>query len=112
VEKAATQFNGVNADHALPNVLIFVNHDDTATLSDLVEVLTGEFHASSGERFPTLVNAYRHMRGQAAAKIDLYVWIDSKTRAVRGYLFNELAPHHMQAVCDLLGLDRNEIGRL
>lgn len=62
----------------------------------------------SGEVVITLAHIAKCIR-EATAKIDVYVWIDSKTRSVRGYLFNE---HRVRAVCDHLRIDRGEISRL
>jgi len=111
VEKAASQFDAVNADRAHPNILVFVNHADATGFGDLLETLTGTFHTSSGEQFPTVRHISGGRIGSARTKIDLYAWIDLKTRRVQGYLFNDLTPHHVQAVCDLLGLDAAAIER-
>jgi hypothetical protein len=51
VEKAATQFDAVNADRAIPNILVFVNHAETTRFNDLLETLTGMFHSDTGERY-------------------------------------------------------------
>lgn len=50
VQKAARQFKAVNPLRHDPNILVLVNHDIAAHYSDLHETLTGEFHASTGER--------------------------------------------------------------
>jgi hypothetical protein len=52
IEKAVTQFDTVNPDRSLPNVLVFVNHDDHASFNDLYETVTGYARAQSGERYP------------------------------------------------------------
>ena len=111
VEKAASQFDAVNADRAVPNILVFVNHADGTGFGDLRETLTGMFHAVSGERFPTVRHISEGRIGEARTRIDLYVWIDRKTRRIQGYLFNDLAPEHVEGVCDLLGLDSKSIRR-
>src|SRR5262249_40989390 len=54
VDKAASQFDAVNGGHAVPNILVFVNHAVASGFGDLHETLTGMFHSESGERFPTM----------------------------------------------------------
>jgi hypothetical protein len=49
--------------------------------------------------------------GEARSKIDLYGWVDVKTRRVQGYLFNDANPKHLETVCALLGIDENAIER-
>lgn len=39
--KAVAQFNSVNAPHAVPNILMIVNHDTFSYESDFVEAVTG-----------------------------------------------------------------------
>ena len=43
IEKAVRQFDAVNPDHGVPNVLVLVNHDDNSGFADLCETLTGQF---------------------------------------------------------------------
>jgi hypothetical protein len=111
VAKAATQFDAVNADRAIPNILIFVNHADASGFADLRETLTGTFFAASGEQYKTLIHIAEGRIGEARSKIDLYGWIDAKTRRVQAYLFNDANPKHVVTVCALLGIDRNAIQR-
>jgi len=102
VEKAATQFDGANKDRLLPNILVFVNHDDASGFGDLVETLTGHFHASDGKRYPTVTHISRRITG-AAGTVDLYVWVDVKGQKP-SYLFNSDSKH-VDTICDLLGID-------
>ncbi len=39
IQKAATQFDAVNQDQIVPNILIFVNHDTDSRYGDLREAL-------------------------------------------------------------------------
>ena len=111
VAKAATQFEAVNADRAVPNILIFVNHADASGFADLHETLTGTFFAESGEQYKTLIHIAEGRIREARSKIDLYVWIDVKTRRAPGYLFNDANPKHVATICALLGIDKNAIER-
>jgi hypothetical protein len=109
VDKAASQFDAVNGGHAVPNILVFVNHAVASGFGDLHETLTGMFHSESGERFPTMRRISDGWIGEARKKIDLYIWIDRRTSCVQGYLFNEIRSRHVKTLCDLLGLDPNKI---
>jgi hypothetical protein len=109
VEKAASQFDAVNPGRILPNILVFVNHDKASSYNDLRETLTGMFHAESGERFATMTYISEGRLGQIKRRIDLYVWIDTRTKRIQGYVFGEASPEHVRAICDLLGLDASKI---
>ena len=110
IKKAATQFDAVNSDHILPNILVFVNHADATGFGDLRETLTGMFHATDGKRFPTIRHIFEGRIGEARSRIDLYIWIDRKTRRVQGRI-NDHSPQHVRVLCDLLGLDAATIKR-
>jgi hypothetical protein len=109
VQKASSQFDAANGNHAIPNILIFINHADAVGFNDLCETLNGYVKTQTGERFITIPRIAEGWIGEARTKIDLYVWIDAKTRRVGGYLFNPLNPGHVKTLCDLLGLDPLEI---
>jgi hypothetical protein len=47
--------------------------------------------------------------GDARLKVDLYVWIDAKTRRIQGYVFNEAREAQVETLCVLLGLDKTKI---
>lgn len=111
VLKAATQFEAVNDKRSVPNILVFINHADASGFGDLQETLTGMFHTDKGERIPTMTNISDGRLGETRFKIDLYVWIDNKTKRVQGYLFNETNAAHVEALCVLLSLDRSKIKR-
>jgi len=112
IGKAASQFHAVNADHALPNILVFVNHADASHRNDLVETLTGTFETESGERIPTVRHISEGRLGKVREQIDLYIWIDRKTSSVSLYLFNDLmTPSVIVELCDLFGLDASDIQR-
>jgi hypothetical protein len=105
VKNAASQFDAINGSHAVPNILVFVNHADASGFGDLHETLTGMFHSESGERFATMRHISEGIIGEARKKIDLYIWIDRKTSRVQGYLLNDLEPRHVTTVCELLSLN-------
>jgi hypothetical protein len=104
VQKAVTQFDTVNADHSLPNVLVFVNHDDGSNFNDLYETVTGYARAQSGERYPFHTHIAEQRLGAKRGRIDLYLWIDDnrKRRRITGFLWCEANPEHMAALRTLL----------
>jgi hypothetical protein len=53
MKSAVTQFNALNRDRTVPNVLIIVNHADGWHAGDLQEALTSYFYAEGGEKFAT-----------------------------------------------------------
>jgi hypothetical protein len=111
IEKAATQFDAVNAKRVLPNVLVVVNHAAATSFADLRETVTGMFHAADGKRYPTVTHISEGRIADARFKVDLYVWIDGKSRCVQGRLFNDRSPNHVQTLRVLLGLDAAAIIR-
>ncbi len=111
IKNAAKQFDAVNSDRTVPNILAIVNHDDSSYPGDLIETLTGMFHAEDGSRHPTLQRVSEGRIGEAKYRIDLYVWIDGTTGRVQAHLFSESVPTHVDALCAELGLDKTEIKR-
>ena len=101
--KAAKQFNAANPTRAVPNILIFVNHDHAAGFGDLRETFTGIFHAMDGRCHNTMPHIASSL-DQAKEQIDLCVWINGKVRCIEGYLFNQAAiPDHLDTLCALFG---------
>jgi hypothetical protein len=109
VEKAASQFDAVNAARIVPNILVFVNHDKASSYNDLRETLTGMFHAAGGERFPTMTHISEGRLGAIKHRIDSYAWIDARTRRVQGYVFGEASYEHIKTLCGLFDLDESKI---
>ena len=107
--KAAKQFNAANPTRAMPNILIFVNHDDAAGFGDVRETFTGIFHAKDGSCHSTMSHIASSL-DQAKEQLDLCVWIDGKVRRVEGYLFNQAAiPDHLDTLCILFGKNPRDI---
>jgi hypothetical protein len=112
VQKAARQFKAVNPLRDHPNILVLVNHDIAAHYSDLHETLTGEFHASTGERFASMKRISDGSIANAKMEIDLYVWISARDRRLEGHVFNQGAkPDHVARLCGLFDLERSSIRR-
>jgi hypothetical protein len=67
-KKAVAQFNSVNASHAVPNILMIVNHDAFSYEGDFVEAVTGYIEG--------LGYAAKGVRDEIP-EIDAYVWLSS-----------------------------------
>jgi hypothetical protein len=96
VLKAVMQFDAVNPDHSLPNVLVFVNHDNKSGYRDLSETLTGRIRADSGEVYVTMADISDGLLGDKRKRIDLYLWIDDfrDRRRIGGWLMADTLPEH------------------
>ena len=94
--KAVKQFDAVNPDHSLPNVLVFVNHDDKSGYRDLSETLTGHIRANSGEVYVTMTYIPDGLLGDKRNRIDLYLWIDEyrDRRRIGGWFMADTLPEH------------------
>jgi hypothetical protein len=111
VRNAAEQFDAVNADRAVPNILVVVNHDPMSDWDDLRETLTGNFHAEDGSRYSTMKRVSEGEIREAKRRIDLYVWMDAKSGKVGRYLFSDVDATHVASLCAALGLDKSQIER-
>jgi len=104
-QKAANQFRAVNAMRSMPNILVFVNHDDASVFGDLIETFTGMFHAADGTLHATMPQTASRLE-RVKSQIDLCVWIDGKTKKAQGYFFNQDAiPNYLNQLCALLGVN-------
>jgi len=108
IEKAASQFSAVNSDHLIPNILVFVNHDENSDYSDLRETLTGNFFAEDGRRHPTMTHISQGRIGKAKLQIDIFSWIDTKTKRIQGHVINKVSAH-VDVIRALLNIDMLKI---
>lgn len=108
-QKAADQFRTVNVTRSLPNILVFVNHDDATDFGDLIETFTGLLHAADGRRHLTMPQVASRL-DKAKKHIDLCVWIDGKTGKVQGFFFNrDTTPNYINQLCAMLGKNPTDI---
>lgn len=106
---ASKQFEAINPNKAVPNILVFVNHDDSTGFGDLLEVFTGVFHAAGGSQHTTMPELALSL-DRAKRNIDLCIWLDGIEKRVDGYLFNfDAHPSHTSQLCVLLGIDASKI---
>lgn len=102
IESAVEQFDAVNPDHELPNVLAIVNHAAGRTRSDLHITVTG-IQVPDGPRLYTLKPDRQKQVWQAARRVDLFLWIDAQKRTCQ-HVYPDDAPHRA-AACILLGIE-------
>jgi hypothetical protein len=108
-QNAAEQFRAVNETRALPNILVFLNHDDASGFGDLMETFTGLFHSADGSRYETMAHVASRLKN-AKEQIDLCVWINGRTSRVQGILFNrDATPNYLNQLCVLLGKNSADI---
>jgi hypothetical protein len=102
---AAEQFDAINPDHKLPNVLVLVNHAAGRTRSDL-HVTLGGIPVPGAPHLFTLKPDHQKEVWKAARRIDLFLWVDPQTRSCQPLSANDAI--HRAAACDLLGIDTSE----
>ena len=111
IEKAAKQFDAVNADRVLPNVLVLVNWADENSFSDLEEILTGHLTLRGGLRAPTMLKiADGRGIGERKHWIDLFVWIHGPSRCATGIFFGSSQKFEKE-ICDWFSVDPSLIER-
>jgi len=101
IRYAASQFDAVNPNHGLPNILVFVNHSPDIQRRDLHATVAG-LSAPDGKRVFMLSRKMQEQVLNAARKVDLFFWIDAKKRTCQHVSVNGAA--HQAAALDLLGL--------
>ena len=106
---AAKQFHAVNSNRDVLTILAFVNHDDNSDYHDLVEIVTGYFHAADGTKHATMLDLSEKRVGKAKQCIDAFLWFNAETGRMVGILINQTDPERVQRVCALLGFDAAKI---
>jgi hypothetical protein len=106
IHQAAQQFDAVNHEREVPNVLVFTNSDRQCGFEDLVGVLTGNFYAESGEVEPIYRNVSEGRIREDKLVVDLYVWLNEwKGSQQKGSLFFIRDSKHYAVLCSWLGSD-------
>jgi hypothetical protein len=105
IESAVEQFDRVNPDHKLPNVLVLVNHAVGRTRSDLHITLAG-IPLPGGPNLFTLKLDHLKRVWEAARRIDLFIWVDAQERSCQHLYANDAA--HRATACGLLGIEFSE----
>ena len=107
--KADAQFAAVNVDRTALNILAYVNHYEASHYQDLVETVTGYFHADDGTKHATLLHIAEGRIGQAKRRIDAFLWFEAKTGHMAGAIVNQDDRARMHRLCGLLGFDAEKI---
>jgi large subunit ribosomal protein L30 len=103
IRQAAAQFDAVNPDHCLPNLMIFVNHAPAIERRDLHATVSG-LPVEGG-----LFVLPRKLQGQvcdAARRIDLFIWIDAHRRTCQEV--SVVGATHRAAALALLGIPNQQ----
>jgi len=106
IMSAAEQFDAINPDHELPNVLVLVNHAVARTRSDLHVTLAG-IPIPGGPPLFTLKLNHRKEVWKAARRVDLFLWVDPQERSWQPLWANDAT--HRATVCSLFGIQEEVI---
>lgn len=105
IHKARKQFEAVNKEENLPNVLAFYNEDQQSDFYDLLAVTTGNFFSEDGEVFP-IYKKFSEGRIKADInKIHLFIWIDAHNPP--RFLFNMMNSKYQNELCSIFGQIEN-----
>lgn len=105
IGKAAEQFDAVNPDHRLPNILVLVSHARLRGPVDLHMAIAGIMMPDGGRRFLLVDSkekdwskAWKKQRKlwEASRSIDLFFWIDAHKRSCK-HISNLDAVRHQEA---------------
>lgn len=106
IRRAAKQFDSVNPNHTLPNVLVFISHSPEIERRDLIATIAG-LPVEGGNPIFLLDRKMQIEVLKAARRIDLIIWIDANEKTYQ-HLSPNGATHQVEAL-DLLGLPKLEL---
>lgn len=110
IKKASQQFDAVNPDRVIPDILVFVSHDVMTRRIDLEQVLTGSFPTAYGTRTQTA--AIRISEGirirELKTHIDSYLWFDIEEDRWEA-MFADNESKHWEAIVRILESFRTTI---
>jgi hypothetical protein len=107
--KADEQFQAVNPTRDAINILAYVSHDDKSHYGDLLETLTGYFHADDGTRHPTMLHFAEGRLAKPKSRIDTFLWFDGEEGQMIGAVINQSDAARVQRLCNLLGFDLRKV---
>ena len=108
IRHAGRQFDAVNPEHNVPNIMVFVSHAPDIERRDLHLTIAGMSAPELGKSIFMLSRKAQEQVLGAARKIDLFLWIDAEKGTLNHVSVND-APRQA-AVLDLLGLKSDEAG--
>ncbi len=103
IHEAVQQFDAVNPSLEYPNVLAFINHDNTIDTSYRLNILTGDFFAEDGTRYPIYRKFSEGRIKNEKIRIHLYIWIDRFKNNF--YFLNTINQEHLINLCKYLKID-------
>lgn len=103
IHKARKQFNAVNKEENIPNVLAFYNEDNMSGFLDLLAVTTGNFFAEGGAVFPFYKNFSEGRIKSDIEKIHLFIWIDANKP--HRFLFNTINSKYHNELCSMFNFN-------
>jgi len=106
IHTAVHQFDAVNPDCALPNILGIANHDKSCGFLDLLAVLTGNFYGTEGAH-PIYRQFSEGRIKDEKSRIHVYIWLDDFRPT--HVLFSRTHPQHHRRLCELLGFDDKDL---
>jgi len=107
IHKSRKQFDAVNKDEELPNVLAFYNQDQQSGFLDLLAVTTGNFFAEGGGVFPIYKNFSEGRIKTDIERIHLFIWLDAYKP--HRFLFNLSNHRHQDQLCSIFGYDPEKL---
>jgi len=107
IHKAVAQFLAVNPGAAVPNVMVFVNHDSMCDDQDMFAVLTGQFLADDGTAHRIYAKFSEGRIKNEKYAIHLFCWAEKER--ICALTFNQAHPAHCKVLCELLGYDPSRI---
>lgn len=107
IHKARKQFDAVNNNESLPNVLAFYNEDQQSGFLDLLAVTTGNFFSESGAVFPIYKNFSEGRIKSDIERIHLFIWIDANKP--HRFLFNTINFKYQNELCSIFGFDPKKL---
>ena len=103
IHKARKQFDAVNHDEVLPNILVLYNQDKQSGFLDLMAITTGNFFAEGGAVFPIYKHISEGRVKKDIEKVHLFIWLDAYNP--HQFLFNTINSRFQSELCSMFGFD-------
>lgn len=107
IHKARKQFDAVNLNEVVPNVLAFYNQDQNSGFLDLLAVTTGNFFSKDGSVFPIYKNYSEGRVKKDVERIHLFIWLDQ--HKPHRFLFNTVNSKFQGILCSRFGFDPDRL---
>lgn len=93
IHKATKQLRNLNPERKFFNVIGFYNQNSSCNVNDLIDMITGNFHADNGISYPIYKNISEGRIKPDLQHIDLMIWLDecAKPRYIFGDNTSELS---------------------